>query len=306
MSPIIVGNYGDGRDMLFDIFTLGFPSKYWTCTDCANQMFGRFNGMMKNKFMIQMAEVSAFDARNGTDKLKAFITNEKITIKEECKAPYEVRNTARVFATTNTDGAINTGGKKQRRYISQRSSSKYAGDEAYFKPLVDVKTKSRDDWKMCVLSLYHYLATEVECPERFTIDHVEEAETPYMREISEEIASPKDKFLGSLVQEYMEVSNGKIVLKNLQDEESARENYTPWFKASDLFQKFLNFKRINGLLCGEHESSAQLGKWLAGKLHSQDFVIFKKPGGWKSYAFHLPLLKKHYDMVLEHECLVGI
>ena len=76
---------------------------------------------------------------------------------------------------------------------------------------------------------------------------------------------------------------------------------TPYIKASELFRMYQSFKRDNGLLCGDHENASQLGKWLAGIKETKDFLIEKRPGNVKHYAFHLAKLKKNYNVVLEND-----
>ena len=63
--PVFSGEQGDGKDMQFDTFKPGMESHYWECTDCENQFFGRFNGMLKNKFLVNLSELSTYAARNG-------------------------------------------------------------------------------------------------------------------------------------------------------------------------------------------------------------------------------------------------
>ena len=127
-----------------------------------------------------------------------------------------------------------------------------------------------------------------------------------MKAIIEETQDSKDKFLASVVSKYMVVENGNIVVKNQENEESAKNGFTPYIKASELFRMYQSFKRDSGLLCGDHENASQLGKWLAGIKETKDFLIEKRPGNVKHYAFHLAKLKKNYNVVLENECLINL
>ena len=82
---------------------------------------GDFNGRMANTFLINLNELSKKETTDSEGKIKALITDPKITINNKGIAQYDINSFHRFIITTNKEEPINTG-RDDRRNLIIRSS----------------------------------------------------------------------------------------------------------------------------------------------------------------------------------------
>jgi hypothetical protein len=99
---IIVSKEGAGKDLwLLFLRNIMGHKKVWECSDPINQIFGKFNGMMRDAFLVIFAESNKSYFFNATDKKKQLITNSTITIKIENLPAYDMKSYHRFMEFSN-------------------------------------------------------------------------------------------------------------------------------------------------------------------------------------------------------------
>lgn len=152
ICPIISGSYGCGKDsFLAPIKILMGKSKFFLTEGPEKHVWGHFNKPMENKNLIHLSEVGLKQTAEYMEKIKGLITNEEITIKEECKAPYVTKSLHNYIILTNHDCPINIT-EGQRRFVQYCSSNTYKSNKIFWDEYYDL-WKDEDN----LLSLYRYL-----------------------------------------------------------------------------------------------------------------------------------------------------
>ena len=99
-----------------------------------DQLLGRFNDTLAGKLMVFGDEAAWPRDRRGTDKLKAFITEERITVERKHVPAVEIDNHTRfIFATNHEHSA--PAEIDDRRFVALNASDAHAGDQAYWDAL---------------------------------------------------------------------------------------------------------------------------------------------------------------------------
>ena len=117
---------GVGKDLLFGfIMKYLIGSRYCAIPLDADQVLGRFSGLLENKLMVLMNEVSGKATFASNDRIKALIASQnKVTIERKGIDPYEVSNNMSFIFLTNNDNPVKIE-KSDRRFVVFRSSDRW-------------------------------------------------------------------------------------------------------------------------------------------------------------------------------------
>lgn len=135
--PVLISKQGGGKGRLLDLMRqlLG-ASKVFECTTPDRDVWGQFNGRMKESFLVNINELSKKSTFDSMGQIKGLITDEDITINEKGVAQYTTRSYHRFIITTNSDDPIETS-YDDRRFLIIRASDEKCGDSEYFTGLMD-------------------------------------------------------------------------------------------------------------------------------------------------------------------------
>ena len=132
----LVGRQGCGKGTVWDIierlvgdrgcFTTGKPER---------DVFGNFNGRMKDAFFVRMAECTK--KKLEADELKDIITGDKIAVHEKYCPVIEVKSYARFFIDTNRVDAVPDEHGERRYFIIKCNEAMIGHNDDYFTPLRD-------------------------------------------------------------------------------------------------------------------------------------------------------------------------
>ena len=134
--PLIKGRAGCGKNLTFNVFMRYVlnPSLSIMCPDM-EKLFSRFNSARLGKLLVVLDEaVDSYD-RKMNNRMKNFITEERVQIENKGKDIVEVSDFSNYAIITNNDFASIIE-KNDRRYLCLEASECRVGDRDYFNNMV--------------------------------------------------------------------------------------------------------------------------------------------------------------------------
>jgi len=203
VCPTLISDEGAGKGTLMRLLErmLG-TEKILQTTNPSKNVWGNFNGQMKNAFLVNFDELSKKEGEGADGYVKGLITEPRITINEKGIIPYEIDSYHRFIITTNNEDPVKTSKKDRRKFIV-RASDELIGNRQYFDDMYSML--DNDD---AVRSIYEYFKT-LKGADKFS--KVPMPETEYHRDIKEAQSSPIELWLRQFVMDnfnlaYVELS----------------------------------------------------------------------------------------------------
>ena len=132
---VLISNQGAGKTSFILLLKkmLG-AKKVIECSDPARDVWGDFNALMMDAFLVNLSEVGFADSKDSMGKLKALITDETININQKGVSQITVSSYHHFIATTNKSNPFEIT-KDCRRFVVVRSSDDKIGNIDYFSEL---------------------------------------------------------------------------------------------------------------------------------------------------------------------------
>ena len=129
---IFIGLEGAGKGTFIRFFEtlMGGAHRCWECTDPQEDIFGKFNDMMKKAFLVILNEADKSGTYNSNNKMKALITDPTINIRPKGKTSFVMKSCHRWMSFSNNPDPNH---KLKRRDFTMRMSDIKIDDVAYFK-----------------------------------------------------------------------------------------------------------------------------------------------------------------------------
>ena len=103
----LVSSEGAGKGLLFSLLkNLLGQKKVFETTDPARDVWGSFNSLMTECYLVNLNEISASDLKNAEGRIKGLITDSTITINSKGVSAYTIESHHKFIATTNKLEAI--------------------------------------------------------------------------------------------------------------------------------------------------------------------------------------------------------
>jgi len=238
---IFIGEEGCGKGTFvkFLYTMMGGGHRCWSCADPQEDIFGKFNDMMKDAFLVIMNEADKSGTFNSNNKLKDLITEPDINIRPKGKTAFRMKSCHRFMTfSNNPDPSI----KNKRRDFTMLMSSNRVGDENYFTD----GNKYANDIEVCKV-IYDYLMNW-ECNPVITIRDIPEGE--YDKLLIEEQKDPIVLFIEELV--YINIRlEEPIAFTSINLYEIfidfCNRNHIPYVKNKVAFGMAISFKNYNGI-----------------------------------------------------------
>jgi energy-coupling factor transporter ATP-binding protein EcfA2 len=149
--PIFTGNQGSGKTSIFNMLTaiLG-EDKCVETTSPDNDIWGTFNGMLSNSFLVVINELEKKQMSSSLGKIKGLVTDNALTINIKGVPQYKINSYHRFGMTTNKEDPFTTT-KDDRRMWIVRVCDDLIGNKHYFDDFYDML--KMDD---CIATLYDY------------------------------------------------------------------------------------------------------------------------------------------------------
>ena len=266
---VLISNEGAGKTSLILLLKkMMGEKKVFECSDPTRDVWGEFNHLMMDAFLVNLSEIKFADSKDAVGKFKALITDSTININQKGISQITVASHHKFIVTTNNHSPLSIK-KDDRRFAVIRSSDDKIGDSGYFDELYALL-----DDNDSIRTIYSYL-------KKYDIsDFVAKdiPQTEHLEGLKEMSVSPIEDWLREYT--FENVNNTEIVKVSSKD---IYKLFTDWLAVEgrkyetnvrSLGMKLTNL-RISGVSKGERNSKCEDTK-----------------------AFDFALLKKHFNMVV--------
>ena len=194
IMPTFISGEGAGKGTLFKLFEkmLG-NEKVFETTNPSRDVWGDFNGMMCNCFLVNLNELSKKDTIEAEGKIKGLITDNTLAINQKGIPQYKIKSYHRFITTTNKEEPINSTNGDRRNLII-RSSDEKKGDYLYFE-MIHKYLEDNDVIRTC----YDYFKG-IEGMDKFK--DISIPQTEYQTNLKELSKSPIEQWLDSFTREH--------------------------------------------------------------------------------------------------------
>jgi len=152
IAPTLISNEGAGKgSYLLTMKKILGDSKVFETSNPSRDVWGSFNGMMAQCFLVNCNELSKKDSQEAQGRIKTLITDNSLTINIKGVPQFEIVSYHRFINTTNKKDPINTYEDDRRNFII-RCSDELIGNKEYF----DNYYNMLDDYDS-IKSIYTYL-----------------------------------------------------------------------------------------------------------------------------------------------------
>ena len=137
IMPTFIAGEGIGKStLIISLSKMMGASKILETTSPSRDVWGEFNGMMADAFLVHLCEISKKECVESRGKIKGLITDPTLNINNKGVGQYPVMSYHRFIATTNNEDSIPTE-KGDRRNLVIRCSDEKKGDTEYFKQMYE-------------------------------------------------------------------------------------------------------------------------------------------------------------------------
>lgn len=187
--PILISSEGAGKGTLLLLLKkmIG-ANKYLETTNPSRDVWGGFNSLMTDKYLVNVNELSKSDTVECMGKIKGLISDYELTINPKGIAAYEIQSYHRFIITTNNLDPIKTE-KDDRRFWLIRSSDELCKNKEYFKKCYDYLKDPN------VIKIMYEYFKNIKNLENFA--KLEKPLTEYQKNIQEQNISPIELWLES-------------------------------------------------------------------------------------------------------------
>jgi hypothetical protein len=214
--PVFISEEGAGKGSLLKLFVkmLG-QGRVFETADPSRDVWGSFNGRMASAFLVNLNELSKKDTIDSEGKMKALITDPRISINNKGVNQFEIPSYHRFIITTNKEEPVNTT-KDDRRKLIVRCSDELCGNTEYFSKFNDF-VESINVVKTC----YEYFKA---LPDLDTFNQVQIPQTEYKKDMAQLSVSPIELWLKHFVS--LPIVDDEVILNKKTS--SLYELYKSW------------------------------------------------------------------------------
>lgn len=193
VCPTFISQEGAGKGTLLQIMRRLLGSKkILETTKPSRDVWGSFNGIMKNSFLVNLNELTAKETTESEGVIKGLITDNALQINEKGVNQYEVKSYHRFIITTNKEEPIKTR-KGDRRNFIIRCSDELCGKKDYFDNMYSL---INDDDVMA--TFYKYL---LDMPQMDMFNLLDIPQTQYQSDLNELSIDPILLYITDFTQE---------------------------------------------------------------------------------------------------------
>jgi hypothetical protein len=262
ICPTLISKQGAGKGTLLLLIRnmLGTEKVFETATP-SRDIWGDFNGKMAHTFFVNLNELSKKETIESEGRIKALITDPKLTINNKGVSQYEINSYHRFLITTNNTEPINTSDDDRRNLII-RSSDEMIGNKTYF----DTLREYINDVNV-VKTCYEYFKS---IPNMVNFHKIPFPCTEYQSNLKELNKSPIELWIEQLVYDNWDKESVELLCK---DTHSLFKNFcqdrghTFEISALKLGVRISNLN-INGIEKGKHTKFGNTKLYIISKLKS--------------------------------------
>ncbi len=207
--PVFISNEGAGKSSILRMFEKMFGSE--KCFETANPLrdvWGDFNGRMANTFLVNLNELSKKDTLDSIGRIKALITDPKLTINNKGVSQYDIMSPHRFIMTTNNEEPIESKNDDRRLWVI-RCSDELIGNKDYFKKLYEYI-----DNMDAIKTLFEFFFTFEDMKD---FNKLEKPVTEYQKELQSISVNPIELWLKDFTESHSETDFVKLDSKECYD-----------------------------------------------------------------------------------------
>ena len=151
----LISKEGAGKGSLMKSFSnMMGDSKVLETKDPARDVWGQFNGIMTDAFLVNLNEMEMADTKQAEGKIKALITDPQMTINLKGVNQFKIISSHHFIITANEKKEVIKTTKDDRRKLIIRSSDELIGNKKYFDKMYALLDKIE-----LIRTLYDYFKT---------------------------------------------------------------------------------------------------------------------------------------------------
>jgi hypothetical protein len=137
IMPTLISKEGAGKGTLIELLRRMFGAKkVFETTSPSRDVWGSFNGIMVNAFLVNLDELSQKETIESEGRVKGLITNPAMTVNNKGVNQFTISSYHRFIATTNSYNPVKTSDDDRRNLIIC-SSNELIGNKEYFKTMYE-------------------------------------------------------------------------------------------------------------------------------------------------------------------------
>jgi hypothetical protein len=220
VCPIFISKEGAGKGTLLQLITkmIG-DSKFFQTTQPSRDVWGEFNGLMADAFLVNLDELSKKETLESEGRIKGLITEPTIKINIKGVTQFPVQSFHRFIITTNNEEPISTSKDDRRKFIV-RCSDELIGDKVYFNKFYE-KLSDINFLKTC----YEYFKS---IPKMNRFDSIPIPVTEYHSELKEMSENIIERWVKNFTQENYNRIDVELQFK------SVYEKFTDWISSNGI------------------------------------------------------------------------
>lgn len=209
ICPTFISKEGSGKGTFIKLLSrLMGDKKIFETTTPGRDVWGSFNNIMLNCFLVNLNELSKHETLEADGKIKALITDKALTINSKGQNAICVNSNHRFLISTNKEEPVNTS-KDDRRNVIIRCSDELIGNNVYFEKI----NKMIEDDNV-VKTFYEYLMA---VPNLMEFNRFPRPITEYQQNLVSLSKQPIELFIEDLVIENIDEYEMQITTKELFD-----------------------------------------------------------------------------------------
>ena len=273
ICPTFISQEGAGKGTLLQIMRRLLGSKkVLETTKPSRDVWGSFNGIMKNSFLVNLNELSAKETMESEGVIKGLITDNALQINEKGVNQYEVKSYHRFIITTNKEEPIKTKHGDRRNFII-RCSDELCGKKSYFDNMYSL---INDDDVMA--TFYDYL---LHIPDMDMFNLLDIPQTQYQSELNELSIDPIILYVTDFTQEnyYYKNDSNEPIIEVFSNE--FYKTFIKWCKTRNIAYDVSSVKfgvRLKRLKISGIEKGRHTKKGNTMNLNFDDIKTFLKMG----------------------------
>lgn len=130
--PTIISRQGAGKGTLIKMITALLGDKKVMSTTSADVVFGKFNSLMLDAYLVNLDELSPKDVKDVEGKIKGLVTEPTLCIDIKGVSPVYVKSFHRFINTTNNEFGVFKTEIGDRRNFIVRASDELIGNKEFF------------------------------------------------------------------------------------------------------------------------------------------------------------------------------
>lgn len=195
ICPTIISSQGAGKGTIMKLFIkmLGQTKVLNEVSNPSRDIWGNFNSLMKQAFLVNVDELSGKDSREAVGQIKTLIKSDTISINSKGQAPIIINSYHRFLNTTNNSDPVSVS-KDDRRNCVIQASDELLGNTGYFNKIYELLADVN-----VIKTCYEYFKS---LPDADKFNSLEIPHTKYHDEMSQLNVSPIESWLRDYTEEF--------------------------------------------------------------------------------------------------------